>query len=183
MHIGKRAFLLLPVAGLALIVAALPTVVLGQNDKNDFRARMIGVNEVPSINTEATATVRLHLSSDKIDFTLRYQNLKGGNPPLFSHIHIGQQHTLGGVAVFFCGGGGKPACPAAPATVSGTIVAADVVGPATQGVAVGNLADVERMIRLGASYSNLHTTQFPTGEIRGKNVPVDGSGSDQDDKD
>jgi hypothetical protein len=31
MRLGKRAFLLLPVAVLALVIAALPTVVLGKN--------------------------------------------------------------------------------------------------------------------------------------------------------
>jgi hypothetical protein len=184
MHIGQRAFLLLPVAGLALIVAALPTVVLGQNDKTDFRARMIGINEVPSINTQAMATVNLKLSSDHIDFVLHYEGLEAGNnPPLFSHIHVGQRHTNGGVAVFFCGGGGKPACPTAPATVTGTITNADFVGPVPQGFLLNastNLADLERMIRQGATYSNLHSNQFQSGEIRGQNLPADGSGSNQD---
>ena len=58
----------------------------------------------------------------------------------------------GGVAVFLCGGGGKPACPAS-GTVTGTIVAADVVGPAGQGITANEFAEVVRAIRHGAATS------------------------------
>jgi hypothetical protein len=34
---------------------------------------------------------------------------------MFAHIHVGQPDVNGGVTVFFCGGGGRPAC--APAHV------------------------------------------------------------------
>ena len=39
----------------------------------------------------------------------------------------------GGVSAFLCGGGGKPACAGGVAT--GEIVAANVLGPAAQGIA------------------------------------------------
>ena len=72
------------------------------------------------------------------------------------------------MAVFLCGGGGKPACPAAPSgSVTGTIVAADVVGPAGQGIAATEFAEVVRAIRHGATYANVHTPTFGNGEIRG----------------
>ena len=45
------------------------------------------------------------MSADKIEFTLRYQNLSG--PPAAAHIHFGQARTNGGVMVFFCGGGSQ----------------------------------------------------------------------------
>ncbi len=177
MRLGKRAFLLLPVAVLALVVAALPTVAFGDRGKDEFRARLLGVNEVPSINTEATGSVTLKLNSDNIQFELRYENLEGGNP-LFAHIHVGERHTNGGVSVFFCGGGGKPACPASRSgTVTGTITNGDVVGPATaQGVTT--LDDLKRMIRLGATYSNVHTPTFGSGEIRGQNKANNGNDGD-----
>jgi hypothetical protein len=52
--------------------------------------------------------------------------------------------------------------------VSGTLHASDVIGPTPQNISVGNLASVERAIRNGAAYVNLHTTNFPGGEIRGQ---------------
>ena len=128
---------------------------------------MIGFNEVPPTTSLGTATVKLHLSSDHIDLELKYANLTAN--PAAAHIHFGQTKVNGGVMVFFCGGGGKPACPASTSgTVTGTIMAADVVGPAAQGVAVGDFADVLRAIRGGLSCANMHTANFPGGEIRGQ---------------
>ena len=70
---------------------------------------------------------------------------------------------------FLCGGGGQPGCPATTSgIVTGSITAANVVGPAVQGIAPGDLASVERAIRGGAAYANMHTANFTSGEIRGQ---------------
>jgi CHRD domain len=69
---------------------------------------------------------------------------------------------------FLCGGGGKPACPAAGGTVSGTIVAADVLALPTQGLAAGDLAAFLRAMRAGVTYVNVHSMTFAAGEIRGQ---------------
>ena len=77
---------------------------------------------------------------------------------------------MGGVMVFFCGGGGQPACPATTSgTISGAITAANVLAVPAQGIKAGDLAAVMRAIRAGASYANMHTPpNFPGGEIRGQ---------------
>ena len=73
--------------------------------------------------------------------------------------------------MFFCGGGGKPACPASNSgSVSGTITAADVVGPTAQGFVAGDITPVIAALRAGFTYANMHTTKFPVGEIRGQIV-------------
>ena len=59
-----------------------------------------------------------------------------------------------------------PPCPAAPATVSGTLDAADVIGPAGQGIAAGEFAELLDAMRSGSTYVNIHTTTFGGGEIR-----------------
>jgi hypothetical protein len=71
------------------------------------------------------------------------------------------------VAAFLCGGGGKPACPQS-GTVTGTIVPADVVGPATQGIAAGEFGELVAAIRAGRTYANVHSSKFPAGEVRGQ---------------
>ena len=107
------------------------------------------------------------MTSSQITFRLVYADLSG--PPAAAHIHVGQKRVNGGVSVFFCGGGGQPACPAATSgTVTGTITAANVVGPTAQGFNVGDLAAVERAIKAGVTYANMHTANFPAGEIRGQ---------------
>jgi hypothetical protein len=101
-----------------------------------------------------------------IDYELSYSDIQFGTATV-AHIHLGRPGITGGVSAFLCGGGGKPACPATSGTVTGTITAADVIGPAGQGIAAGELAELLRALREGATYANVHSTGFPGGEIRG----------------
>ncbi len=167
MRVLKKIALFVPLVALVAVLVGLPAVAFGRDDGQNFRATLIGINETPSINTEGTAHLRLTLNAASIDFTLTYANLSLA--PLVAHIHFGQARTAGGVMVFFCGGGGQPACPTTTSgTISGTITASNVVGPAGQGIKAGDLASVMRAIRVGASYANMHTSNFPGGEIRGQ---------------
>lgn len=135
--------------------------------KGNFRANLSGLQETPAVITNGRGKLELSMTSSQITFKLDYSGLSG--PPLVAHIHVGQRNVAGAVSVFFCGGGGKPACPSSSSgSVSGTIVAADVLGPPMQGVAAGDLASLEKAIKLGVAYANMHTTQSPAGEIRGQ---------------
>jgi len=167
MRVLKQIALFVPLVALGAVLIGLPAVAFSRDDGQNFSTTMIGFNETPSINTEGTAQLRLTLNSASIDFTLTYQNLSLA--PFVAHIHFGQARTAGAPMVFFCGGGGKPPCPnTTSGTITGTIVAADVVGPAAQGIKAGDLAAVMRAIRGGAAYANMHTGNFTGGEIRGQ---------------
>jgi hypothetical protein len=136
-----------------------------------LRASLSGLNEVPPIASPATATLRASLdeTAQTITYTLNYRNLAAN--PTAAHIHFGPSKVTGGIMVFFCGGGLKPACPAATSgTVTGTIAAEEVVGPAAQGIAAGDFASVVRAIRTGNSYANIHNSIFTSGEVRGEIV-------------
>ncbi|HSL22411.1 MAG TPA: CHRD domain-containing protein [Vicinamibacterales bacterium] len=143
------------------------------------RARLTGFQENPSISTTGTGTLDLVIDEklETIKYELTYGGLEGIAPfvtdgtVLFSHIHVAARGVNGGVSVFLCGGGGKPACPVPSGTVSGEIVPADVVGPAGQGINAGEetaFAELVRAIRAGYTYVNVHTTRWPGGEIRGQ---------------
>jgi hypothetical protein len=113
--------------------------------------------------------LKLHLddATQTISFRLEYSGLSAN--PGAAHIHLGQQHTAGGVMVFFCGGGGQPAYPAATsAVVTGTITSANVLAINAQGVPAGNMTAVFNAIRIDAAYANVHTANFLSGEIRGQ---------------
>jgi hypothetical protein len=134
---------------------------------SDFRAQLIGYNEAPSLNTPGHADLALTVTDTTITFTLKYADLTGA--PAAAHIHVGQVGVNGGVSVFFCGGGGKPACPLTNSgTVTGTIAAADVVAIPAQGFVAGDIAPVIAALRAGFTYANMHTAKFPGGEIRGQ---------------
>jgi hypothetical protein len=139
----------------------------GNQGNGQFRAKLIGFGEVPANNTAGHGRLRLTVSNTELTFRLDYADLSG--PPLVAHIHVGQKNVNGGVSVFFCGGGGQAACPgSASGSISGTITAANVVGPTAQGYDPGDLAPVVKAIRAGVTYANMHTTKFPGGEIRGQ---------------
>ena len=55
-----------------------------------------------------------------------------------------------------------------PFPATDALTAADVVGPANQGIAAGQMARVIDAIRAGAAYGNVHSTMFPGGETRGQ---------------
>jgi hypothetical protein len=151
---------------------------------NKFKTKLSGFLEVPvSISTAGHGdfSASINESETVITYELDYADLEGGTV-LFSHVHIGQRATAGGVMFFLCGGGGKPACPSS-GKVTGTVVAADIIGPAGQGVSAGQLAEAIRAMRAGAAYANVHTTTYPTGEIRGQIRHGDGDGEDKVKKD
>ena len=157
----------------ALFVAAVFLLgqppVAAQPGTKVFQARLDGYHETPaslSTNGDGAFRAKLNAAGTELEYELAYTNLEGGSI-LFAHVHIGQVGTTGGVMFFLCGGG-KPACPNGPATVTGTVIAADVIGPAGQGIAPGEFDEAIRAMRSGAAYANVHTMVYPTGEIRGQ---------------
>lgn len=130
---------------------------------------LTGYQETPAISSAATGSfsARIDELAGTIDYVLSYSGLEGG-ATLAAHIHFGFRHLAGGVSAFLCGGGSKPACPNVSATVTGTITAADIIGPAGQGITAGQIEELIRAIRAGVTYINVHTVLFPSGEIRGQ---------------
>jgi CHRD domain len=127
-------------------------------------------HEAPlSISTNGIGSFQamLNPTGDQITYELQFSGLEGGNT-LFAHVHIGQIGTTGGVMFFLCGGGGKPACPNGQGTVTGTVNAGDIIGPAGQGVAPGQFLEAISAMRAGSAYANVHTVTYVSGEIRGQ---------------
>lgn len=162
------------VAGMAVVVIAAGSAAAhGKPKREIIRAWLTSVQEVPAITTAASGFFRAVVDNEAgtIEYSLKYDDLQGAVTQ--SHIHIGQSGVNGGISVFLCsnlgnGPAGTQACPPAPGEISGTIVMSDVIGPAAQGVAAGDFADLLRALRDGVSYANVHTDQFPGGEIRGQ---------------
>jgi CHRD domain-containing protein len=131
-----------------------------------------GYQETPSVSTTGNGDFKAVVDGDEIKYRLRYSNLE--SPVVVAHIHFGQRHVAGGIIAHLCGGDGKPACPQS-GEVKGTITAADVKGPAGQGIAAGELDEVARAMREDSVYANVHSNQFGSGEIRGQ---LDGNDDD-----
>lgn len=139
-----------------------------------FRATLSGYNEAPatlSVPGTGTFSARLSEDGDSISYRLQYSGLTG--PALFAHVHLGRPAIAGGVIAFLCDSTedapqGIPECPGEAGTVTGTIEADDVVGPAAQGIDAGEIDELVAAMRARAAYANVHTELFPPGEIRGQ---------------
>jgi CHRD domain len=139
----------------------------------EFNERLTGYEETPmSISTTGNGRFRAQIRSDRqeIRYRLRWADLE--DTVTQAHIHLGQRATTGGISVFLCtnlgnGPAGTQACPAgSPATIEGTIRPADVIGPAPQGIAAGEFGELVRGMKAGATYVNVHSAKYPSGEIR-----------------
>ena len=192
-RVKALAFLLLT-AGLVPVVAASVAFAGDDEGKNSFKATLNGYNEVVgsssatdsgSVSTGARGIFRAKLTNDgtALEFTLTYSGMEGGTVTQ-AHPHFAQSHVGGAIFGVLCGGPTKPACPTPGGTVEGTWTAADVIGPAGQGVASGSFVEFVRALRAGAVYINVHsngaTPSYPEGEIRGQ---VRGGGGDNGDSD
>ena len=145
--------------------------------------RLTGYEEVPAISTTGTGTfeARFGRFDDELRYRLSYRALEGDVQQ--AHIHLAQEGVNGGVSVWLCGNRsttppinppeGTPACPPAPATVTGEIGPEDVVGPTGQGIEPGAFDELVDAIEAGVTYVNVHSSKWPGGEIRAQ---LDGRG-------
>jgi hypothetical protein len=176
---------------LAIGVAALGVVVITAaavaGDRGKIRTTLTGYEETPlALSTSGNGSFKARIThgGDEITYELRYADLEGSVTQ--AHIHFGAVAQSGGISAFLCtnlgnGPAGTQACPAAPARVTGTIRAADIVGPAGQGIAAGEMDELISAIRVGAAYANVHSTLYPAGEIRGQFDDDDDHGDHDDD--
>lgn len=161
---------------LALVATLCAAAVAAAPGVKQFHDLLSGFEEVPAVSTSGNGAFSVRISNDQqsVSWQLSYFDLEGEVTQ--AHIHLGQAGVNGGVIVFLCsnlgnGPAGTQPCPPAPATITGTFVAADIIGPAPQGIAPGELAEAIRAMRAGVTYVNVHSTIWPGGEIRAQITP------------
>jgi hypothetical protein len=168
---SKLALRALVLGGVIALLGVGSYAIAGGGSK-EFKGRQLtGYEENPDISTVATGSFKAKLSDDgtTLNYELSYSGLEGTVQQ--AHVHFGKRAINGGVSFFLCGTAafpgpaGTPTCPQS-GTVSDSIVAADVVGPAGQGIEAGNLAEILAAMRAGHAYANVHSSKWPGGEIR-----------------
>jgi hypothetical protein len=162
-------------AGVAMVVVAAGAAAVYANGVNNLGEALLGYDEVPALSTPGRGefSLRRNPFTGELRYELSYADLETDVQQ--AHIHFGNAGQNGPITVFLCtnlgnGPAGVPTpqvCPPAPATISGTITAADVgPGAAANGLAAGEFDELVRAIRNGATYVNVHSTGRPAGEIR-----------------
>jgi hypothetical protein len=158
----------------AVLGVAIASGVAAHDRDHRFRiaTALRSIEEVPAISSAASGFFKAVIDTDNetITYELHYEGIEGA--PTQAHIHFGQAAVAGDVIVFLCSNGTAPAgtqtCPASPATITGTLTAANVLASARQGIAPGEFAEFVEGIRKGVTYANVHSSRFPGGEIRGQ---------------
>ena len=144
---------------------AVPLYALGTAPEN-FRTHVTGAEETPPKATQAQGQAILQLSADGLE--LHYKIVVADIENVTqSHIHFGPVGQAGPPVLWL-----YPSAPPAmliPGRSQGVVgegvaTAADLVGPFA-GQPLSVLVDA---LRAGNAYANVHTSQFPLGEIRGQ---------------
>jgi len=176
------ASLLTPVLALLGIGGVTAAVASGDGGRSRFATDMVGYEEVPAVSSPGGGdfSAVISRSADEIRYELTYSALQGNVTQ--SHIHFGQKDVAGGISVFLCsnlgnGPAGTQACPPS-GTVTGTIRPVDVIGPAGQCIAAGEFEELVKALRAGVAYTNVHSSIWPGGEIRGQLGDGRGQGAD-----
>jgi hypothetical protein len=134
--------------------------------KRTFTAKLTGDQEVPAVSTLAQGKAIFKLSQDgqSISYRLVVANI---NDVTQAHIHIAPAGVNGPVVAWLYPGG--PPAQLIPGRfdgilAEGTLTSANLVGP----LAGMTLEDLLKEMTSGNTYVNVHTSQFPAGEIRGQ---------------
>jgi hypothetical protein len=167
-----RRRLQLTAAVAVIAVLGVVAVAVATNGGREFDERLSSYAETPlALSTPGNGEFDAVLDrrSQEIRYRLSYSDLSAAVTQ--AHIHFGSVSQTGGISAFLCtnlgnGPAGTQACPAAPATITGTIRPADVIGPTAQGIAAGEFDELADAMQAGFTYVNVHSTQFPAGEIR-----------------
>jgi hypothetical protein len=145
--------------------------------------QLVGGNENPPVVTDASGNFAATLFPDRIEFSLSYDVASVDSDIIQAHLHIANPGNNGGIVAFLCSNAGNTppgatqrACPPSPGDVEGEIVEADVLAvtdgdPAVTIIEAGDLDGLARLIRQGSVYANVHSNDFPAGEVRGQVGP------------
>jgi hypothetical protein len=165
---SRLALRIVAVAGVIALLGVGSYAIAGSGTNNFKGDPMLGYAENPDVSTTGHGSFEAKLSDDEssLHYVLSYGGLEGN--VLQAHVHFGKTAINGGISFFLCTNLNVPTdddCPQS-GTVEGDIDAADVIGPAAQGIEPGNLAEIVDAMRAGHAYANVHSSKWPGGEIR-----------------
>jgi hypothetical protein len=153
------------ILSLVVLLLSLAATASASSAKN-FRTHLSGGEEVPVVVTNAQGQAIFQLSKD--GSSLRYKLIVANIENVTqAHIHLAPVGVNGSVVAWL-----YPSAPPAQLIpgrtngilAEGELTSANLVGP----LAGGSMEDLLNAILEGNAYVNVHTSQFPPGEIRGQ---------------
>ncbi len=128
----------------------------GSQQPLSYIARMKGTNETPAHDVPGTGTATFRLTGNTLYYRIRVAHLTG--TPTMAHIHVGAVGASGPPILTF---------PLRHAAATGVIDSGSVklTGDLGHGVSGDSL---KVLLNNGHAYVNVHSKQYPGGEIRGQ---------------
>jgi CHRD domain len=150
--------------------AVLGLALVSCNDALDgseqFLAVLSGANEVPARATAASGAMGFVVRGNRVDYSVE---VHGIGSITGAHLHTGAAGVNGPIRIALYPGPGSnfstnPSAAFDGQLYEGSFEASDVTGV--------TYADLLAGMRAGTVYGNVHTTQYPGGEIRGQTQVV-----------
>lgn len=158
----KNYSLLLLVSMLIIIQLYSFHTALSENDR--YFTPLTGMEEVPPVNTNSTGIALFDLLDNHINFKVNVtmlENIKS------AHIHLGEFGQNGEIIVSLLNSS-SPINIHNGTLVKGQLIATDLVG-SLKGKTINDLG---KLFNNTKTYLNIHTKQYPNGEIRGQITTV-----------
>jgi hypothetical protein len=133
---------------------------------DNHRTHLSGDEEVPARDTQAQGQAIFQVNSEgtAISYKLNVANIENVTQ---AHIHLAPAGTNGGIVAWL-----YPSAPPSqliPGRTQGTLGEGEITAASLVGSLAGKpLSDLLAAIADGRAYVNVHTLQFPPGEIRGQ---------------
>ena len=159
----KRLAVLLSVLSLLLISFA---TTAAQPQNRNFIAPLSGAEEVPPADTKARGLAQFQLSKDgnELSYKLIVANIENVT---MAHIHLAPAGANGPVVAWLYPDGPPPEL--IPGRTNGILATGTITDDDLVGLLAGkSIDDLVDELRSESAYVNVHTSQFPPGEVRGQ---------------
>jgi hypothetical protein len=136
------------------------------NNSDRLHTHLTGDEEVPVRDTDAQgqATFKVNGDGTVIEYKLNVANIENVTQ---AHIHLGPVGSNGGIVVWLYPSG--PPSQLIPGRTQGTLGEGEITASSLVNALAGMpLSTLLERLRNGSAYVNVHTLQFPGGEIRGQ---------------
>lgn len=133
-------------------------IVVGQTEEI-FRAKLSGKEEVPPNESPASGSAWVKINNDKIEYEVNVTDIDKANA---AHIHLGESGKNGPIILTLFKS--EPTEQKVGKLGEANLTASNLEGP----MKGKTTADLVAAMKKGTTYVNVHSTDFPDGEMRGQ---------------
>ena len=155
------ALVIISIIGSVLAFSVIQQQVVGQQA---FTAELSGDDELPPVNTESNGTITIQGNNQSLNYQLALSDMTNVTA---AHIHLGNDDENGKVVLTLLKSDNPSGLEVE--TLGGNFTDDDVQGP----LSCVPLDQLIGFMGNGSTYVNVHSTDFPLGEIRGQIEELD----------